>query len=864
MFLFRWIAGSLLTLTLLLALAILILPRVIDPNDYRQTIIELVQDRTGRTLRLDGDLKISVFPWIGVRTEKLALSQPEGIAGDMLQVESAQIRVKLLPLFSRKAEVDTVVLVAPQVTLITLKNGFSSFSGLTSATDQQAAKGTSKSTTAAVALAIQGIKLSDANLLWDDRQADQKIHIQQLNLESGNLLTDDLVEVAANGAISYAKDSAPLQFDLTMLARLDIAGQSLQAQAINLQAAQAAMSAQLTAGELSYSEAAGLKISDTQLSKVKLAEQQPTATEFTILDVVIRTTQLAADMQALRLSDTKLNAQIGKRKVALNTDQLNANLDKQSADIGLLQLVSGDIKGKLEGLAIREMFDNPSLSGVLQIQPFNATKLLSDFAIDYQPNNSKALASVAFKAKFKADAKQFSLSETRLNLDQSEMLGSFSLNDFAKPAIKFALQLDNLNLDSYLPKEAEVSKQQAKPSDAAALAIPMAMLKGVNANGSFKANQLISGGMQFNQVDVQIVSTPGNITITPKAALYQGTLGGTMVYSEQGDEAKLSINNSIDLINLSDFLKAAGVSEQLSGIGSLKLENLQVTEKNGVQSRQGTIKLLANNGVLKGFDFNDRLEQVYSALKKPSAQSSESSDGESKKDEQTKFADLLGTFYLQDNVLSNQDFELQAPLFRVKGQGTIDLASEQLDYQVTLLARGGSSGVSQEFTKLEGIPIPIRLRGSLYAPRYSLDYKALIKALAGQKISEQKSAYLKDKLGVEGGGELSTKEILQQLLIDKANKKTDKKQAQGAATADTQTAAPVQQSKSDATSNSTASGQPSNAQPYQQAEQVDPSSEATTNQQPSKAEPTKKELRDERKRLLLQELLGGSKQQGDQ
>jgi AsmA protein len=485
------------------------------------------------------------------------------------------------------------------------------------------------------------------------------------------------------------------------------------------------------------------------------------------------------------------------------------------------------------------------VSGAVDFQPFNAVKLLEDIAVDYQAKDSKALTSVAFKSKFKADLKQFSLSEIQLIFDQSEMLGWFSLNDFEQPAINFALQLDNLNLDNYLPGSSQVADKQVKASDAAALAIPMVLLKGVNANGSFKANQLISGGMQLDQVDVQIVSSPGSITVTPKAALYQGALGGTMIYTEQGDESTLQVKNSIDLISLSEFLQAADVSKQLSGIGTLKLD-LQVNEKNGVQRRQGTIKLLANNGVLKGFDFKDKLEQVYASLKQPAAQTSETAEGDSDQGEQTQFADLLGTFHLADNLLSNQDFELHAPLFRVKGQGTIDIAKEQIDYQLTLFAKGGVSGVSQEFAKLEGIPIPIRLRGSLYAPRYSLDLNALLKALAKHKISEQKSAYLKEKLGVEGGGELSTKEILQQLLIDKANKRADRKQAQ--------------QSKAGDTSINASSEQPPKAQPYQQ----NPNSQPEDKQQASKPEPTKKELRDERNRRLLELLLGGSEQDGDE
>ena len=106
----------------------------------------------------------------------------------------------------------------------------------------------------------------------------------------------------------------------------------------------------------------------------------------------------------------------------------------------------------------------------------------------------------------------------------------------------------------------------------------MALLKGVKANGQFKAKQLISGGLELKDIDIVVDGSSGDLKITPKANLYQGTLGGTMEFSEAGGQSTLRIKNKIDLIDLASFLEAADVSEQLSGIGSLALDVI-VTEK---------------------------------------------------------------------------------------------------------------------------------------------------------------------------------------------------------------------------------------------------------------------------------------------
>jgi len=70
-----WLAGL---LVLLVVAAVVILPMVIDPNDYKAQIVDKVQQETGRTLSIDGDLKLSVFPWLGMEINGLGLSNAEG------------------------------------------------------------------------------------------------------------------------------------------------------------------------------------------------------------------------------------------------------------------------------------------------------------------------------------------------------------------------------------------------------------------------------------------------------------------------------------------------------------------------------------------------------------------------------------------------------------------------------------------------------------------------------------------------------------------------------------------------------------------------------------------------------------------
>ena len=65
-------------LLLLIVVAVVVAPLVIDPNDYREQIQSAVKNKTGRDLLINGDLSLSVFPWIGVGVNDASLSNASG------------------------------------------------------------------------------------------------------------------------------------------------------------------------------------------------------------------------------------------------------------------------------------------------------------------------------------------------------------------------------------------------------------------------------------------------------------------------------------------------------------------------------------------------------------------------------------------------------------------------------------------------------------------------------------------------------------------------------------------------------------------------------------------------------------------
>lgn len=103
---FAWLAGSVL---LVIVAASIALPLFFDPNDFKPQITGLVKEKTGRDLVMEGDITLSVFPWLGIKTGALALSNAPGFGTQpFVSADSAEVRVKLMPLLYKEVQLDTV------------------------------------------------------------------------------------------------------------------------------------------------------------------------------------------------------------------------------------------------------------------------------------------------------------------------------------------------------------------------------------------------------------------------------------------------------------------------------------------------------------------------------------------------------------------------------------------------------------------------------------------------------------------------------------------------------------------------------------------------------------------------------------
>ena len=123
-----WTVGALIGLILIAAI---ILVASFDPNKYKGEIMYAVKTATGRDLKIDGKISLSLFPWLGVKMEGLTLGNATGFGPEpFVKIGSAGASVSLLPLLAGNVRVDTVHVDDLTLNLATDANGRNNWSDL--------------------------------------------------------------------------------------------------------------------------------------------------------------------------------------------------------------------------------------------------------------------------------------------------------------------------------------------------------------------------------------------------------------------------------------------------------------------------------------------------------------------------------------------------------------------------------------------------------------------------------------------------------------------------------------------------------------------------------------------------------------
>lgn len=107
---------------------ILALPFIVDLNKYQDQYTPLIEDALNRKVQLQ-DIRLTIWPRIGARVGGFTvLDDPAFSSGPFASLTSLDVGVKLMPLLSKKIEVEEITLRDPVITVIKNKTGVTNVS----------------------------------------------------------------------------------------------------------------------------------------------------------------------------------------------------------------------------------------------------------------------------------------------------------------------------------------------------------------------------------------------------------------------------------------------------------------------------------------------------------------------------------------------------------------------------------------------------------------------------------------------------------------------------------------------------------------------------------------------------------------
>lgn len=193
----KWVLLGLLGLVVLALAGAVVFALRFDPNQYKGEIERLVHERTGRTLKLAGDLKVAFFPSLGATASGVTLSE-RGSERTFVAVDSVHGAVAVMPLLHGQVVVDGIDIKGLKASLVKGKDGRYNFSDLLESGKEKAASKAPEKKAAAVVFAVAGVNVERSSIDYKDLASGHELALTDLKLSTGT------ISDKADGKLAFA------------------------------------------------------------------------------------------------------------------------------------------------------------------------------------------------------------------------------------------------------------------------------------------------------------------------------------------------------------------------------------------------------------------------------------------------------------------------------------------------------------------------------------------------------------------------------------------------------------------------------------------------------------------------------------
>ncbi len=343
----RWVLVTAATVVVVLLGATLAW-RSLDPAKLKSKIVAAVMQDTGLELRIEDDIKLSLFP-LSLELGTVELENAPGFSRSfLLRSQSLGVHVKLLPLLRKQIDMQTLNIKGLELNLERDRYGNTNWETLLS---QASPDGTPPS---AAALAVGGVSIQDASVRFDDQETRVSYSLSDIAVTSGALTTDkpaDMrIEFAFSGQRESSYDPLGITGDATIAGKITVDLGVRTAHITGLELLATASGDTLTEGE-------------AQLS-------------------VTGAVEYAFPSQTLSFRDLKVVTEGFKLAGVGNDMRLQSPATSVHVYTGLVQLEALDLQSDLRGPLVPGGAMQVALGGNLAFNPTTSVLVAEDLRVD--------------------------------------------------------------------------------------------------------------------------------------------------------------------------------------------------------------------------------------------------------------------------------------------------------------------------------------------------------------------------------------------------------------------------------------------------------------------------------------------------
>ncbi|BCN93650.1 cell envelope biogenesis protein AsmA [Thiomicrorhabdus immobilis] len=759
---FGLILKILLGLITIVVIAIGVVIATVDPNDYRDEITGLVKKETGRDLTVE-TMSLSFFPHLSIDLESASLSNAPGFSDSpFVSIDKVQVGAAILPLLSQKLEVDTLTLHGLSLNLERNKDGQSNWDDLVKAKDENDHHEDKKDDEEhsnpmdkLAALNFGGIDIQNGKVVWDDQQSQQKVTLENLDFTSGAITFGEFFSIALSADSSVSQPQINSNFAINLEAKLEKDGQyairnlhvsnTTSGQGIPVKQATTKIDLPSFALENNTLSLPSLAVDydiiggkDFPLDTIK---GQLTLSEFTG----------NLDTQAFKANQIVLNSDVtgetipnGKATIGLNTSA-DIDLKAQTAKLPKLTVKVLDLTANGDVHA-SQITGDALVNANINIAQTNLRALLNQLKItlpEMADKSSLTKFAASFGVVFASKNQALKVNDLKLALDDSSLTGNAAVSQFSTPNIRYDLTLNQIDVNRYLPPKKEQPANTPEPqADAdAKIELPVELLRKLTIDGTIKVGKASFDKLKPQNIVMTTKGSKGKLQVNPlKADIFKTQVLVNAGLDVTGKMPKYSVKTNTNNLPIGEVLLAFADSDKLSGTGTMKADITTAGERVSEfkKNLNGTAYVDLKDGAIKGFNLAQSIREAKAKL---------SGKTLPKTDEipQTDFSSLVADVTIKNGVVNTNRLSAQAPFMRVNGSGTVDLPKETLDYLVkTKIVASDKGQGSEDFKDLDGLTIPVKLKGALTSPGISLDLESLMSQKAQAEIEKKKDEVVKD------------------------------------------------------------------------------------------------------------------------